>query len=240
MVKAKAPVAFHSRATAWNSADGLNQQQAAAATISAVIDSNISAADLLVGLLMYRATAAADPGDVSAWILGGVAANQIVNAGPSGTRNRAAIAYWLNPVKGSPTMTAAWSLSSDAYMSYIAFRYVDRAAPVITAHTVSGTSGTSVQIASAPDDATVAVWGTDGSIPTTNFNKLFATAPLLPGAAASWQLGGTLNDHTFTGAGGSAPVWAAIHIAAESVMRFVRRRRRSRDGLGPMSTARWA
>jgi hypothetical protein len=207
-------VAFDAKPTAWNSADGLNQQTDNGTVCSASTGFTVSgSASLVVGVIHYMSNAVSDPGAVSAWTWNGVSRTGLLSSAVN-SRNRSAIAWWTSPASGSPVMSATVPNNSDMYMSAASFTGVDTTTPVVTADSVTGTTGTTVTVTSDANGATVAVWGTNGSTPTTNFNQIFAEAPLDPGAGASYQLGGTSNGHTFTGAGGTLPAWAGIHIQA--------------------------
>lgn len=213
-------VAFDAKPTAWNSADGLDQQAAGATSVSASTGMSVGAsATVLVGAITYQNGAAggADPGAISAWTWNGVSRTGILESGVNsdGTdRFRAAIAWWVSPATGTKTLTASWTSSADAYMSCASFTGGDTTTPVITADNVTGTTGATVTVTSDANGMTVAVWGTNGSAPTVNFNKIYANAPLRPCGAASYQAGGSSNGHTFTGGGGTTPGWAGIHLQA--------------------------
>lgn len=132
--------------------------------------------------------------------------------GASGTA--AGIYYLANPATGNKTLAGSWTGSSDCYMGCVSFTGADTTTPIVGADTVGGNTGTTVTITSSTDGATVAVWGTNGSTPTVNFTKVWDEASLNPGGASSYTLGGTSNGHTFTGAGGTTPAWAGVHVQA--------------------------
>lgn len=211
-------VAFVAKPTAWNSADGLNQQTDNGTTCSASTGFAVGAsANCLVGVAFWQKTGS-DTGAASSWTWNGVSRLGIleINNAAGGT-DRAAIAWWTaSGWVGTPTLALTIATTADLYMSCASFSGVDTTTPVVTGDNVSGTTGTTVTITSDASGATIASWGTNGSTPTTNFNKIYAEAPLDPGAGASYQIGGTSNGHTFTGAGGTQPAWVGIHIQASA------------------------
>lgn len=214
-------VAFDAKPTAWNSADGLNQQATGATSVSASTGMSVGgSATVLVGVITYQNAVGGgtDPGAISAWTWNGVAKTGVLEASNVGGSDkvRTAIAWWVSPATGTQTLTASWANSADAYMSCASFTGGDTSTPVVTADNVSGTSGTTVTVTSDANGVTVAAWGTNGSAPTTNFNKIYSEAPLRPCGAASYQAAGSSNGHTFTGGGGTVPAWAGIHLQAAS------------------------
>lgn len=132
----------------------------------------------------------------------------------SGRQNTSVIFWWNAPATGAKTLTISWSNGCDCYMSAASFTGTHATTPVVTADNASTTASTTVTVTSGADDATLAIWGTNGADPTVNFNEIFSQAPLDPGGGASYQLAGSSNGHTFTGAGGTTPAGAGIHIAA--------------------------
>ena len=119
----------------------------------------------------------------------------------------------VSPAAGNNTLAAAWTTAVDYYMSCVSFTGTDTTTGINATNTVTGTSGTTVTVTSTTDGVTVAIWTGNGSAPTTNFNLIFAQGDLNPGSAATYQLGGTSNGHTFTG-GGSTRSWGGINIIA--------------------------
>lgn len=174
-------------------------------------------ATLAVGMIVYqRNGAATDPGALTAWTLNGVAFTGLLESGVN-VANRVALGWWVNPAGGTPVLTAAWPNLADAYMGLATFTGADNVNPVILADNVTGLAGTTVTINADAFGATIAVWGTNGSTPTVNFVKVFAQAPLGPGGGSTLQLGGSpTNAHTFTGAGGTQPTFAGIHLRTAS------------------------
>lgn len=171
-----------------------------------------SGATLLVATIHIYSASNPSPGSLSGtWAGGAITLGPTGNVGGSALN---AIFYKINPTVGAQTLTINWDDTGDAYMSAVAFNGTDTTTGINASDSVNGTSGTTVTITSTTDGATVASWGTDGAAPTTNFNTLFSYAALDPGAGASYQLGGTSNAHTFTGAGGSNPAWTGVHVLA--------------------------
>ena len=207
-------VAFDAKPTAYNSADGLNQEASAATSISAASGFTVGAgATLLVVLAHWQNGTATITNLSGTW--NGVALTVVAQAnGASGNFNSSAILILKNPASGAKTLALSWTTASDCYMSAASFAATDTVTGYAAGDTVTGTAGTTVTVTSTTDGATVAVWGTNGSTPTVNFTKIFAEAPLNPGAGASYTLGGTSNAHTFTGAGGTNPAWVGIHVIA--------------------------
>lgn len=125
--------------------------------------------------------------------------------------SRNALLYLLNPDSGTQTLVISWSVTSDAYISAVAFTGADT--PVTF---MSATAGTQVQLTSVPaSTATVASWGTNGSVPTVDQTQMFAYAALAPGGGASYQVGATGTvDHNFTGAGGTNPAMTGLIVEA--------------------------
>lgn len=206
---------FDAKMTGGNSADGLNQEATAAATISSTgMTVGVNARLIVVVAHWQSASGVVLSGISGTWNAVALTAGPTVNhtAGGGGPENRSAIFYLVAPASGNKTLALSWTGSADCYMSCVSFTGTNTTTPIVIADNVTGTTGTTVTITSATNDATVAVWGTNGSPPTVNFTKIFAEAPLNPGAGASYTTGGASNGHTFTGAGGTNPAWAGVHI----------------------------
>lgn len=207
-------VALDALMAAGNSTDGLNQQVSAATSISSTGITIGAGATLLVVVLHAQNNAAAITNLAGTW--NGVALTKAIQADNAGGvhKGTSAILYLINPASGAKTLSCSWTTASDVYMSAVSFTGTDTSTGINATDNVSGTTGTTVTVTSTTDGATVAAWGTDGSTPTVNFNKIYAEAPLAPGGGASYQLGGTSNGHTFTGAGGTLPAWTGVHVLA--------------------------
>jgi hypothetical protein len=206
-------VAFDAKMVAGNGAGGVFQQIGTQTSFSSTGITVGAGATLLVAVIHVQRGVAGDPGTISATWNGGA-----MTAGPTTVngQNRSAIFYLVSPAAGALSLAASWANSSDAYLSAASFTGVDTTTPIVAVDSVTGTTGTTVTITSDTNGATVAMWGTNGGDPVTNFTEIFSDAPLGPGAGASYQLGGTSNGHTFTGAGGTTPAWAGIHIQADA------------------------
>jgi len=122
--------------------------------------------------------------------------------------------YLINPATGLFTLAGSWSGHYDCYLGAVSFTGTDTTTGIVVADNTTATNVTSITEASTTDGATVAVFCANGSVPTTNFNQIFAIDPDRPCGGASYQLGGTSNAHTFTGSGGSVKALAAIHVIA--------------------------
>ena len=211
-------VAFDAKPTVYNSADGLNQEVGQATSITAASGFTIGVgATLLVvvaHLQIQNDTNGAITGLSGTWdgvslIVAGSASN---SGGGSNRSALNAILYLVNPTPGTKTLALSWAQTADCYMSAVSFTGSDLTTPIVVAHTVTGTAGTTVTITSDANGATVASWGIDGATPTVNFTKIYAEAPFSPGGGASYTLGGSSNAHTFTGAGGTQPAWVGVHV----------------------------
>lgn len=209
-------VGFDAKMAAGNSSDGLNQEAASNNTISST-GITVGAASSFLGIVAHW------QGSVSISALTGTwnGVSLIVAKQQNNGNNVSAILYLVNPASGAKTLTLNWTTLADCYMSAVSLTGVDTTTPIVIADTVGGTTGTTVAVTSDANGATIAVWGTNGSTPTVNFTKIFAEAPLNPGAGASYALGGTSNSHTFTGAGGVTPAWAGVHVQAGAAAAFM-------------------
>jgi hypothetical protein len=208
-----AAVAFDAKPTAYNSADGLNQEADDATSISATTGFTVGAgATLLVAVFVYQSN---DGTDITArtatW--NGAAMTEQATVFTS-LFVRVSIFTLVNPASGANTLAGAWTNASDCYMSAVSFTGTDTATGVEVADNVTATQTTTITVTSTTDGATVAVFGVNGSTPTVNFTKIFAEAPLAPGGGASYTLGGTSSAHTFTGAGGTFQALAGVHVIA--------------------------
>lgn len=209
-------VALNAKMAAGNSADGLNQEATGVTSINST-GITVGAASLLTTVLHAQNGTAPITNLAGTW--SGAALTKEIQADNNTGIHKAsnAILYRISPAAGANTLSCSWTTASDVYMSAASWTGTDTVTPLKVADTVSGAAGTTVTVTSAANDATLASWGTDGSTPTVNFNKIYAEAPLAPCGGASYQLGGSSNGHTFTGGGGTMPAWTGVHILAEIV-----------------------
>lgn len=205
-------VALDASMAAGNSADGLNQQAAAATSISSTGITVGASAALLIVVAYFQTGGSAITNLAGTWNGTALTVAKQQDGGSSG--GTAAILRLISPVSGAKTLQLTWTTAADVYMSAASFTGSDTTTPLVTGDTVGGNSGTTVTITSDANGATVASWGINGSTPTVNFTKIYAEAPLNPCGAATFTLGGSSNGHTFTGAGGVTPAWAGVHIQA--------------------------
>lgn len=204
-------VALDALMLAGNSADGLNQQATGVTSISSTGITVVSASFLGVVVHSQNNTAAIT-NLAGTW--NSIALTKQIQADNTAALNKAtsAILTGISPASGANTLACSWTTATDIYMSAVSFNGTDVVTGVDITHNVSGTSGTTVTVTSTTDGATIGNWGTNGSTPTVNFNKIYAEAPLAPGGGATYQLSGTSNAHTFTGAGGTNPAWTGVHV----------------------------
>jgi len=199
-------VAFDAAMTAGNATD--TQTASATTSISSTGMTIGGSANLLVVLVLWSGSVTS-----RAFTWNSVSMTEAVYI--NGASSTAAGIYYLaNPATGNKTLAGSWTTSRDCYMGCVSFTGADTTTPIVGADTVSGNTGTTVTVTSTTDGATAAVWGTNGSTPTVNFNKVWDESSLNPGGAGSYQLAGTSNGHTFTGAGGTSPAWAGVHVQA--------------------------
>lgn len=206
-------VGFDAKMTAGNSADGLNQQVSAATTITSTTGMTVGAsASLLIIVLALQNTSTVT--NVAATWNGVSATLRSTVSVASSNRQVVAILRLLAPASGTRSLQATWTSAADCYMSCISFTGTDTTTGTQDTDDRTATNTTSITVPSSTDGATVAVFCTDGSTPTMNFTKIWAEAPLAPGGGGSYQLAGTSNAHTFTGAGGTAQALAGVHVIA--------------------------
>jgi hypothetical protein len=211
-----AAVALDALFTGGNADSGRVQQADNATSCSDTDGITVGAsATLLVAVVHWQGQIdAAGPVSITATWDGNASTGNLTAQNSSGRQNTSAIFWWNAPATGAKTLTFNWTNGCDCYMSAASFTGTHATTPIVTADNVTVTAGTTVTVTSGSDDATVAVWGTNGGDPTTNFEEIFSQAPLDPGGGASYELGGTSNGHTFTGAGGTTPAGAGVHIDA--------------------------
>lgn len=206
-------VGFDATMLAGNSADGFNQEIAAATAISSTGITVGGSASLLVAVLSWGSSGGTAPASITmTWNGGAITAGPTINSG----KVRAAIFYKYSPAAGANALAAAWTNSNDCYMSAVSLTGSDLVNGVVIADSQTATNTTTITVPSTTDGATVACFAVDGSTPTVNFTKIFAEANLNPGGGGSYTLGGTSNAHTFTGGGGSVQALVGIHVIAAS------------------------
>jgi hypothetical protein len=125
-----------------------------------------------------------------------------------------------NPATGNKTLAASWTGTNDAYMTAISFTGTDtstctKASDNNTHDFSTITSSPNLTMTSDANGATFVIeMDPSAGISSTNFNTVFINLALNPNAAASYQLAGTSNNHTFTLASSDAAVVAGVHIIA--------------------------
>jgi len=212
-----AAVAFDAKPTAYNSADGLNQQASNVTTISATTGYTIGVgATLLVATIVFQNPGlSAPPTSVTmTWDSVSMTARSNVNVNADAETETAYIFTLVNPNSGAKTLTSSWTTAQDVYMSAVSFTGTDTVTGIDAADNTTATNVTTITVPSDVNGATVACFVTDGATPTVNFTKIWAEAPLNPGGGGSYTLGGTSNGHTFTGAGGTGQALAGVHVIA--------------------------
>lgn len=137
-----------------------------------------------------------------------------VTSSSGGTRDRAAIFTLVNPAVGNKTLAASWTTTSDAYMSCISFTGTDTITGVNAADNTTATNTADIVVPTDSSGATVACYCVNGDDPSVTQTEIFSEAPLDPGGAASYAIGGTTsNTHSFTSAG-SIKALAGVHVIA--------------------------
>lgn len=124
----------------------------------------------------------------------------------------------VSPATGAQTIAATWTTitgTADVYMGAIAFSGTDTATGINAGDTATALTGSAINVAGSSDGATVATFLSNGAEPTTSKTKFWGYDALSPGGAGDYETGGTgTQTHTFSGAGGSKPAMAAIHVIA--------------------------
>ena len=133
----------------------------------------------------------------------------------AGANSRVSLFTLVSPNVGNKTLAISWTTTSDCYVGCVSFTGTDTVTGYNAANNATSTT-TTVTVTATSDGATVAVWTTNGSTPTMNFTKIWDDAPFDPGGGSTYQLGGSSNGHTFTGAGGSNETGAGINVIAAS------------------------
>lgn len=207
-------VAFDARMETGNAADGFSAQVSGGTTISSTGITVGSGATLLVVVAHFQSPLVSISSLSGTW--NGDALTPVGQADHSFvvSCDTSAILVRANPTAGGNTLALSWTTAADCYLSAVSFTGSSVTPGFESTDTQTGTAGTTVTVPCAADDATVAVWGTNGSSPATNFTQIFSVSNLNPGAGASYALGSTSNAHTFTGAGGSQPAWVGAHVVA--------------------------
>lgn len=209
-------VGFDAKMTGGNGAGGTFAQVAAALSLS---DSGMTVgagATLLLAVAVWQDNASTDPTS-RAITWGGVSMTErsTVLASTGTERVRVSVFRLVSPASGNKALAATWATATcDFYMSCASFTGTDTATGTNDADDVTTTNVTTINVTSDATGATLALFGVNGAAPTLNFNAIFTAAPLNPGGGASYQLGGSSNGHTFTGAGGTIQALAGVHILA--------------------------
>lgn len=209
-------VALDAKMAAGNSSDGFNQEATAATSISSTGITVGGSASLLLAFFSWGAGVGGTPpsSPAATWNAGGMTAGPTVTHSAGGAFSMVAIFYKISPAFGANTLAGSWGNANDCYMSAASFTGTDTSTGINVSDSTTATGVTTLTITSDANGATLAVFAVNGSTPTVNFNKIFAEAPLNPGGGASYQLGGSSNGHTFTGAGGTVQALAGVHIIA--------------------------
>jgi hypothetical protein len=207
-------VAFDSQMTGGNGAGGQDQNIAGALAISST-GLTIIAASILVAVFVWQDNASNDQlSRTATWNGVSMSERATISQVSGATFLRVSIFTLVSPVSGNHALAGAWLGASDCYMSGAGFTGTDTSVGINPADSTTASGTTSIPVTSDLTGATVAVFGANGNPPTVNFNQIFSEAPLNPGGGASYQLSGTTNNHTFTGAGGTLQALAGIHIIA--------------------------
>lgn len=209
--------AFDAKPTAYNSADGLNQEAIGATSISAASGMVVGAlATLLVGQLAFGGSGvgANAPTGVTMTYAGASMGQEILTTSGIGAGSPYATSAQFSkasPATGTNTQAAAWTNAQDCYMSCASYK----GAAIDVEGTTSNTQATALAINTTSDGATIACFAVDGSAPTVDQTKIWAEAPNAPGGAGTYAIGGSgTNTHNFTGAGGTRQVITGLKIIA--------------------------
>ena len=206
-------VTFDAKMTAGNGTGGTYAEiSTGGTTISSTGMTVGGSATLLVVTLVFGQFVASPSSITAKWNSVSMTAGPV--SGVSG-HTETAIFYLVNPTIGNNTLTASWTTTAQCYMSAVSFTGTDTTTPVITSDNATTTDATSLTVTSTSDGATVASYADDtATVPSANFTTIYAASDLLDNAAASYQLGGTSNVHTFTATVQTVSVLAGIHIVA--------------------------
>jgi hypothetical protein len=203
-------VAFDASMTGGNSTDGTTQQAASVITVSSTGITVGASASCLIVTLCFDGNPSAPTSITATWN-----GASMTNAGSIAHSNLVgAIFRLVNPASGAKTLTASWTNSSDVYMSAVSFTGTDTSTCINNADTKTATTGTSLTVPSTTTGATVATFCTNGGTPTMNFTAFWDDSALAPGGGGSYEIGGTSNAHSFTGAGGTLPTLVGVHLIA--------------------------
>lgn len=205
--------AFDAKPTAYNSADGLNQEAIGATSISAASGMSVGvAATLLIGQLCFATTTGTVPTGVTMTYAGASMTQEILTTSVLALSFATSVQFSkASPATGTNTQAAAWTNANDAYMSCASFT----GASIDVTGTTSNTQATALAINTTSDGATIACFAVNGSAPTVDQTKIWAEAPNAPGGGGTYAIGGSgTNTHNFTGAGGTRQVITGLKITA--------------------------
>lgn len=205
--------AFDAKPTAYNSADGLNQEAIGATSISAASGMAVGvAATLLIGQLAFGTSVGTVPTGVTMTWAGASMTPEVLTTSSSGASFATSAQFSkATPATGVNTGAAAWTNANDTYMSFLSLT----GAAIDVAGTTSNTQATALAINTTSDGATIACFAVNGSAPTVDQTKIWAEAPNNPGGGGSYAIGGSgTNTHNFTGAGGTRQVITGLKITA--------------------------
>jgi len=171
-------------------------------------------ATLLVMLACWGKTSGsgAPASRVATWNTSETMTEAVVNSVESTANLTSAIYTLVNPTSGAHTIALSWTGTYDIYIGVISFKDTDTTTGYNAAHNQTVTDDTTITITSDANGGTVASFCLDGSTPTMNFTKVWDNSTFGPGGGGSYNLGGTSNAHTFTGAGGLHETIVGIHV----------------------------
>ncbi len=216
--------AFDAKPTAYNSADGLNQEAIGATSISAASGmTGGGAASLLVGMLTFGNDSSAAPSGVTMTWDAASMTQEIAQTSVSGSSHADSLQFSkTSPAIGAKTLAAAWTTAQDCYMSCVSLSD----AAIDAAGSTSNTQATALAVNTTSNGATVANFASNGTAPTVDQTKIWAEAPNTPGGGGSYAVGGSgSNTHNFTGAGGTRQAITGVQIVAKgSPLAALRRR----------------
>jgi hypothetical protein len=199
-------VAFDAKMTGGNGVGGTYAEGASAIALSGMT-AGVSATCLVVTI--HWVSAVTSPS--CTW-----AAQTMTLAGPATSTVETAIFWVTNPTTGAQNITPTWTGGGTAYVSAVSFTGTDTTTAVKAADNITATAVEQIAVTSGLNDATVAAYTNDGTPPATNFNSIFVGSDLSQNGAASYQLGGSSNTHTF-GSGGGNRALVGVHVVAPAV-----------------------
>jgi hypothetical protein len=211
-------VAFESKMTGGNGDSGRCQQTDNGTSCSTTGHTVGATATLLVATISFgNGSGQAEPTSLSAtWNGVAMSAGPTVRSASGNDDAKVAMFTLVSPAAGANTLAISWTTTRDAYMSSVAFSGTDTTTGINTSDNNTATQATAITVTSDADGATVAVFAVNGSDPTVDQTEIFSTAPLDPGGAASYAIGGTSNTHNFTSGGGTRQALAGVHVIAAS------------------------